>query len=97
MKINKSILDMSDVYCKLSHFETICFLDELLIMQYELEDLLDELTNDMNNSSLIVEIEGEIAYLKENIRVVENALLCHESKITKRFSISGEINYIFFN
>jgi hypothetical protein len=101
MKINKHILDMSSVYSNLSHIETIAFLEELLIIRYELEDSLHNLREDTSEIEMrllaIIEIEEQMLYVNKNIRVVEDALLCHESKITNRFSISGKIHSVCLN
>ena len=98
MKINRTILDLNTVYCNLTHADTIEVLDDLKASKQELEDILNALRAE--NADCYDEmnaIEEQLTYLRRNIRTVEDALLCHESKITERFKLRDTTAVIFLN
>lgn len=101
MDIKKKVLDMSTVYANLSHMETIHLLEDLFVVKYELEDCLASFRSDTCDMDIrlpeIMRIEEQMIYIDKNIRAVEDALLCHESKILNRFSVSGEIHSVCLN
>lgn len=101
MNINKKVLDMATVYANLSHMETTHLLEDLFAVKYELEDCLASLRSDISDMDIrlleIMRIEEQMIYVDKNIRAVEDALLCHESKIINRFSVSGKIHCVCLN
>jgi len=98
MKINRTILDLNTVYCNLTHADTIEVLDDLKTTKQELEDILDALRAEGTDCyDEMNAIEEQLIYLRRNIRTVEDALLCHESKTTERFNLRGSTSTISLN
>ena len=96
--VNKTILELAQVYASHTHGETIEFLNELVSLRDELIDtqteLMEEDVDDESVSKALSEIEEQIVYLNRNIRTVEDALLCHNAKtFEKRLTRGGVATY----
>lgn len=101
MHINKTLLDLATLYATLTLPETIEILDQLLESQEELEDVLDMLRADSTNLQErleeIMRVEKQLEYLNKNIYTVENAVLCHETKIFEKINVQGKTAILCLN
>jgi hypothetical protein len=101
MHINKTLLDLATLYATLTLPETIEILDQLLESQEELEDVLDMLRADSTNLQErleeIMRVEEQLEYLNKNIYTVENAVLCHETKIFEKINVKGKTAILCLN
>ena len=101
MSINKILLDLASTFSTLTHVETIEVLAELVDVRDELNSCLRDLKLDSTELEMrlnkMMEIEDQIILLNKNIRTLENALLCHESKIFERVNLNGVIAVLCYN
>lgn len=101
MSINKILLDLATTFSTLTHVETIEVLAELVDVRDELNSCLRDLKLDSTELEMrlnkMMEIEEQIILLNKNIRTLENALLCHESKIFERINLNGVIAVLCYN
>lgn len=101
MKVNKTIFDLSTIYETLSYDETILFVDKLVNDRIELLLTMSGLLSGDDNMderlARIAKIEEELYYLNSNIRIFEEALMCHESKVCEKRSLSSGLIDIWLN
>jgi hypothetical protein len=101
MYINRTILDLSTLYATLTIFETIEILEQVVGAKEELEDVLDMLREDSTDIQErlgeIMRIEEQLEYIDKNIYTLENAILCHETKIFEKINILGKTAVICLN
>lgn len=89
-KINIKILDLNEVYVKMSYAETSNKLNILKSLMNSIVLLKDEMIHfneNTNNDSFIDEIStltNQLNSLNKNIRTLENVLLIHESKVLEK-------------
>lgn len=108
MNVETRILKLEELFGVISHTKTY----ELMVTLKESEqgllniqqvtkmkihyDILDGL--DISEGTEILEtIELQMQYLKENIRVVENALMCHNAKCSEKRTLFGKLQTIWLN
>jgi len=94
MDICRNLLELHQIYGVLTQSETQKLLDSLEESKLELIDIkistLNKMFNDINSDDIddgveiLSAIKEQMQYLEHNIRVVENALLCHETKIFEK-------------
>lgn len=101
MRINTEILNLSDLFIHLKHFDVITLLTELREIKIELEgeiqgveDVPMELADKLELQSIL---EVQMDCLKTNIKTVEVALLCHEAKTFEKKKILGKLCHICLN
>ena len=103
LNINTKVYTLDEVYSSFSHshaYSALLGLKECreefdTQIQYLLENV-DRL-NTERTINLIDQIETQIMYLNKNIRVFEDALLCHETKMYEVRNILGENTRIWLN
>jgi hypothetical protein len=101
MYINRTLLDLSTLYATLTIFETIEILEQVVGAKEELEDVLGMLREDSTDIQErlgeIIRIEEQLEYIDKNIYTLENAILCHETKIFEKINILGKTAVICLN
>ena len=101
MKINRKILDLVTIYTNFSHAETVENMKDLIRVKENIEDVIIELKEiseyDEDIVNEIATMEEQISYLNQNIRTLEDAILCHESKTRQRSMIQGRVYDICLN
>ena len=101
MNINRKILDLVTIYRNFSHAETIQNMENLIRVKENLEDVIIDLREismyDEDTVNEIATIKEQISYLNQNIRTLEDAILCHESKTRQRSTIQGRVYDIRLN
>lgn len=101
MYINRTLLDLSTLYATLTIFETIEILEQVVGAKEELEDVLSMLREDSTDIQErlgeIIRIEEQLEYIDKNIYTLENAILCHETKIFEKRNVLGKTAVICLN
>jgi hypothetical protein len=101
MYINRTLLDLSTLYATLTIFETIEILEQVVGAKEELEDVLGMLREDSTDIQErlgeIIRIEEQLEYIDKNIYTLENAILCHETKIFEKRNVLGKTAVICLN
>ena len=99
-KVTKIVLDLVEIFEGLSQSDTFKLTsdirgskDELILLKGRMFDLIKinnqlGISNDRQIESLTI-INEQLYYVNENLIVLENALLCHESKIFEKRTFMG--------
>lgn len=94
MYVNSTLLDLATLYATLTVFETMEILDQVTEAKGELEDVLKMLREDSTDIQErldeIMRVEEQLEYIDKNIRILENAILCHETKIFEKRNVLGK-------
>lgn len=94
MYVNRTLLDLATLYATLTVFETMEILDQVTEAKGELEDVLKMLREDSTDIQErldeIMRVEEQLEYIDKNIRTLENAILCHETKIFEKRNVLGK-------
>lgn len=94
MYVNRTLLDLATLYATLTVFETMEILDQVTEAKGELEDVLKMLREDSTDIQErldeIMRVEEQLEYIDKNIRTLENAILCHETKIFEKRNVQGK-------
>ena len=78
------LLDLFDLFNELKSDMEICL--GLLKEDYELE----QLRNPERDTEYEI-VSTQLYYAKENLKVIEKAILCHEYNVFETFKVSGEL------
>ena len=101
MKINRTILDLVTIYTKFSHAETTDILVGLMSAKEEFEDVISDLEDSANYdediANEIATIKEQISYLNQNIKTLEDAILCHESKMFQKVKANNKVAKVCLN
>ena len=106
LNINTKVYTLDEVYSNFNHSKTFSNLLGLKEIHEELEDQIDLLVDNLHTMTtsdqrkafqLIEDIETQIFYLRRNIRVFEDALLCHETKVYEVRYILGQNTRLWLN
>ena len=100
MKTN-NILDLAPVYATLSIQETLTALADIKESTETLDELLILMKADSSDMETrlyhISCIEEQIDLANKNIRVLENAIMCHETKIFEKRTVQDKTAVICLN
>jgi hypothetical protein len=101
MKINRKKLDLITIYTNFSHAETIQNMEDLIRVKENLEDVIIDLKEismyDEDIVNEIATIKEQISYLNQNIRTLEDAILCHESKMFQKMTANNKFAKVCLN
>lgn len=101
MYVNRTLLDLATLYATLTVFETMEILDQVTEAKGELEDVLKMLREDSTDIQErldeIMRVEEQLEYIDKNIRTLENAILCHETKIFEKRNVLGKTAILCLN
>lgn len=101
MKVNTTIFELLTIYENLSYDETLLFVDKLINDRVELlltmSGLLSGHDNMEERLERIAKIGEQLYYLNLNIKTFEEALMCHESKVSEKRTVSGSLIDIWLN
>lgn len=101
LKINKVLFDLSTVYDSLTQSQTWLMANTLTKVKGNLEDLLADISEHQLFDSHYKEqkdaLEEQLFYVNSNIKTLQDALLCHETKfIEKRINL-GDLGVFCLN
>lgn len=100
-KLNTTLFDLDVIFTTMSHAETLSAIINLKEVKEELIEIRDECLEETfefdQNVEEIAFINKQLSYVNKNIRTLENALLCHESKIVEKRTTLGEIGTFWLN
>ena len=101
MKTNKIVFDLATVYASFTVHETIKILADAREGKEELDELLILLKADSSDMEArlynIACVEEQIDLANKNIRVLENAIMCHETKIFEKRTVQDKTAVICLN
>jgi hypothetical protein len=93
--VNKTILELEQVFTSHTHAETIELLNELVSLRDELTEiqisLIEEGSDEESIGITLSEIEEQKIYLNRNIMTLEDAIMLHESKTFEKKSSKNGI------
>jgi hypothetical protein len=101
LKVNKVLFDLSTVYSNLSQSETWMMANTLTKAKEGLEDFLVEIEDrklfDAHYQTEKNAIETQLFYVNANIRTLQDALLCHETKFIEKRLTLGDLGVFCLN
>jgi hypothetical protein len=100
-KLNTTLFELDVIFESMSHAQTWASLIDLKEIKKELIDIRNECIEETfdfdQNVDEISLIDKQLVYINKNIKTFENALLCHESKITEKRTTLGELGVFCLN
>jgi hypothetical protein len=101
IKINKVLFDLSTVYSTISQSETWDMANKLSISKCNLEGFLVEIEENKLFDNHYKEekdaIEEQLIYIEANIKTLQDALLCHETKFIEKRTNLGDLGVFCLN
>lgn len=99
MKINKKVLELSNIFPVLSVEQILYHLNLFKEAKDDLEALLAilELSNPELAQVEISAVTEQIILAKENIRVLETAMMCYETKAIEKRTLMGTSTTFYLN
>jgi hypothetical protein len=101
LKVNKVLFDLSTVYSNLTQAETWMMANTLTGVKANLEDLLIDVRQhelfDNHYKEQKEALEQQLFYVKSNIRTLQDALLCHETKFIEKRTGLGDLGVFCLN
>lgn len=101
IKINTTLFDLDDIFTHLTHAKTWELTEELRGIKDELliskRDLLKAELYTNNYVEEMLAIDHQLWFLDINLKTLEEALLCHESKISERSIKLGTLGSFWLN
>ena len=95
------LFDLDVVFTTMSHAETLFVVIKLKEVRAKLNDIRDECLEETfefdQNVEEISFINKQLSYVNKNIRTLENALLCHESKISEKRTSLEDLGTFWLN
>jgi predicted nucleic acid-binding Zn-ribbon protein len=93
LRINKVLFDLSTVYENLTQSETWKMANTLTKVKNNLEELLEDINEhqlfDKHYEEQKNAIESQLSFVNANIKTLQDALLCHQTKfIEKRTNLA---------
>jgi hypothetical protein len=99
--LNTTLFDLDVVFTTMSHAETLSAIINLKEVKAELIEIRDECLEETfefdQNVEEIAFINKQLSYVNKNIRTLENALLCHESKISEKRTSLSDLGTLWLN
>ncbi len=99
--LNTTLFDLDVVFTTMSHAETLSAIINLKEVKAELIEIRDECLEETfefdQNVEEIAFINKQLSYVNKNIRTLENALLCHESKISEKRTTLSDLGTLWLN
>jgi len=101
LKINKVLFDLSTVYSSISQSQTWMMANTLIKAKESLEDFLLEIEDrklfDAHYQTEKDTIEDQLFYVNANIKTLQDALLCHETKFIEKRVGLGDLGVFCLN
>lgn len=101
LKVNTVLFDLATVYEKLTQAETWNMANTLTKVKFNLEDLLADINEhqlfDNHYKEQTDAIETQLYYVNANIEVLQDALLCHETKFIEKRTTLGDLGVFCLN
>jgi predicted nucleic acid-binding Zn-ribbon protein len=101
LRINKVLFDLSTVYESLTQAETWSMANTLTKVKFNLEDLLGEIQDhqlfDNHYKEQKDAIESQLTFVNANIKTLQDALLCHETKFIEKRTNLGDLGVFCLN
>ena len=99
-KLNTTIFDLDVIFTTMSHAETLQSINELKLVKCELLEIKDEYLDSLYDLDDVEELEfidTQLIFINKNIRTLENALMCHESKISEKRTSLKDLSVFWLN
>ena len=100
-KLNTTLFDLDVIFTTMSHAETLSSIINLKEIRTELIEIRNECLEETFEFDQNVEelefIDKQLIYINKNIRTLENALLCHESKIVDKRTSLEDLGTFWLN
>ena len=100
-KLNTTLFDLDVIFETMSHAKTLVMIAELKEVRQQLLDIRNECIEDTfefdQNVDELSFIDTQLIYINKNIRTFENALLCHESKISEKRIALADLGTFWLN
>ena len=100
-KVNTTLFDLEEIYVTMSHGQIWSTVGSLKLVRSELKKLIDEILNNTFNNEKDVEnynfISKQLIYVDKNIKTLEEALMCCETKIVEKRISMGDLKNFWLN
>jgi len=100
-KLNTTLFDLDVIFTTMSHAQTLSTIINLKEVRTELIEVRNECLEETfefdENVDEISFIDKQLVYINKNIRTLENALLCHESKISEKRTALSDLGTFWLN
>ena len=100
-KIDTTLFDLDVVFTTMSHAQTLEICVNLKEVRKQLLEVRNECLEDTfefgQNVDEVSFIDAQLIYINKNIRTFENALLCHESKISEKRTTLSDLGTFWLN
>ncbi len=101
LAVNKVLFDLSTVYSNISQSETWMMANTLMKAKEGLEEFLIEIEDnklfDTHYQKEKNAIEDQLFYVNANIKTLQDALLCHETKFIEKRTGLGDLGVFCLN
>jgi hypothetical protein len=101
IKINTKLFDLNDVYTNMTHSEAWLMSINLMDIKADLEearcDLIECNGLGLDTVSEIIAIDQQLWFIEQNIKTLEDALLCFETKIFEHRMMLKDLKTVCLN
>jgi hypothetical protein len=100
-KLDTTLFDLDVIFTTMTHGQTLLLATNLKEVKQALIDVRNECIEDTfevdKNVDELSFIDTQLIYVNKNIRTLENALLCHESKISEKRTTLNDLGNFWLN
>ena len=101
IKINTKLFELSDVYTNMSHSEAWLMSINLMDIKDDLEESRHDLITcdalGVDSTRDVIAIDQQLWFIEQNIKTLEDALLCFETKIFEHRVVLEDLKTICLN
>ena len=101
LEINTRVLKLDELYPQINQATIMSMIDEMNDAKEILEEAIDQFNSNLvslvKNLRDIMSINLQLYYINLNLKTLEDALLCYESKIFEKFSFLTDIQPVCLN
>jgi len=98
MKANKTVFELLDIFSNFTIIETIKILNSVKEARQELFEVFEILKlscDELHNYSEMQLFREQIRFADNNIKVLEEAIMCHETKIIEKRTLESGVVITF--
>ena len=101
IKINTKLFELNDVYSNMSHSEAWLMSINLMDIKADLEESRHDLITcdalGVDSVRDVIAIDQQLWFVEQNIKTLEDALLCFETKIFEHRVALKDLKIIYLN
>jgi hypothetical protein len=101
IKINTKLFDLNDVYTNMTHSEAWLMSINLMDIKFDLEESKHDLITcgglGVDSVSDIIAIDQQLWFVEQNMKTLEDALLCFETKIFEHRMMLKDLKTVCLN